>query len=204
MMNVLKSIIHPICRPLFETLEIGLVRTTRHSTIEAIKHFNNKPITAIEIGVYKGLNSKSILRNLNIKKLYLVDPFKEYEDYLNSENNKNQRHLDKVFLECKKRLRKWNNKIVFIKKFSDAAVTDVPDADFIYIDGNHEYQYVLKDIENYWKKVKKNGILAGHDINWGENHPVLKAVKDFCNKQNLDFYCSGECWWIKKQEHVLM
>ena len=52
----------------------------RGSVKLAKKHFNSKPIIAIEIGVSNGKNSKSILNELNISKLYLIDPYLSYRD----------------------------------------------------------------------------------------------------------------------------
>lgn len=41
--------------------------------------------------------------------------------------------------------------------------------DYVYIDGNHAYDYVKLDLETWYPKLKKGGILAGHDyisMNW--------------------------------------
>jgi glycosyltransferase involved in cell wall biosynthesis len=45
------------------------------------------------------------------------------------------------------------------------AVTDFADEslDFVYIDGNHQLKYVVEDIVEWTKKIKKGGIIAGHD-----------------------------------------
>jgi len=37
------------------------------------------------------------------------------------------------------------------------------DFDCVFIDGNHSYEYVKKDYENYYKLVKNGGIIAFHD-----------------------------------------
>jgi predicted O-methyltransferase YrrM len=130
----------------------------RHSVRFARRYFKNKPITAVEIGTYQGFNAKNMLKELNIKRLYIIDPYEEYNDYLDSESNKIQKHLSKVEREARNRLKKYDNKLVWIKKYSDDAVKDIPNQiDFIYIDGNHEYKYVKKDVENYWEKVRGGG-----------------------------------------------
>ena len=36
--------------------------------------------------------------------------------------------------------------------------------DFVYIDANHDVQHVMEDIAGWINKVKKGGILAGHDF----------------------------------------
>lgn len=196
-LSIKQIIIININNYLEDTLGINIKKTRRHSTNFAIKHFKNNPITAVEIGTFKGKNAKSILKNLNIKKLYLIDPWEEYEDYIKSEKEKNTNNLNKSFVECKKRLKNWEYKIKYVREYSDSAAKKIPLVDFVYIDGNHEYNYVLNDINNYYTKVKKGGILAGHDIDWG-NQQVLNALIDFCKKKNISFHVSGECWWILK------
>jgi len=54
-----------------------------------------------------------------------------------------------------------------VKQFSDNYI------DFLFIDGDHSYDAVVKDIECYLPKMKKNGIMAGHDI---VKDDVKKAV----------------------------
>jgi predicted O-methyltransferase YrrM len=66
-----------------------------------------------------------------------------------------------------------------IKGHSQELVSNYADEslDFCFIDGSHEYEDVKKDIQAYLKKVKKGGILAGHDYDslWGG---VIKAVDE--------------------------
>lgn len=48
--------------------------------------------------------------------------------------------------------------------------------DFVFIDGDHRYEYVLADIKAWLPKVKQGGMLAGHDYGWCED--VRKAVHE--------------------------
>ena len=80
------------------------------------------------------------------------------------------------------------------------------DVDFVYIDGNHSYEFVKKDIELYYPKVRNGGILGGHDFNL---YGVAKAVVEFIDKNNLKL-CNSKTndkykeverfidWWIVK------
>ncbi len=45
------------------------------------------------------------------------------------------------------------------------AVADFADnsLDFVYIDGNHDFRYIAEDISEWTNKVKKGGIVSGHD-----------------------------------------
>ena len=51
--------------------------------------------------------------------------------------------------------------------------------DAVFIDGNHSYEYVKKDLENFWPKVKDGGIIALHDANFeGERYGTPRVLRD--------------------------
>jgi hypothetical protein len=56
--------------------------------------------------------------------------------------------------------------------------------DFIFIDGNHEYEAVKQDINLYWPKLKTGGIMCGHDCEFLVNHQGIVNIK---NIRNSDF-----------------
>lgn len=67
--------------------------------------------------------------------------------------------------------------INILKKQSYAASQDYDDhsLDFVFIDADHTFEFVLNDIIAWYPKVKVGGTLAGHDYH--PNHPgVIKAV----------------------------
>jgi hypothetical protein len=172
---------------------------------EAVKfakdYFKNKDIDAVEIGVLTGRNSEDILKRLNINKIYLIDPYVEYESI---NDNKlfwvSKKRATRDFFLAKRRLRNYKNKIVWIKKYSDKAIKDIPIVDFVYIDGNHKYKFVKKDVFLYWEKVKSGGILSGHDIDvFDVRKAVFELIKD--KKINVDNFYLGEKrdWWIVKE-----
>ena len=157
----------------------------RHSIRYAKKYFNNRPIDVIEIGTYEGFNARNMFENFNINKMYLIDPYKEYSDYSESEDFQTQKNLSKVEALARKRLQKYSDKIVWIRKYSDEAIKEIEEkVDFIYIDGNHEYEYVLKDIKNYYPLLKIDGIISGHDV--ANFKGVGKALIEFCSENKID------------------
>ncbi len=53
--------------------------------------------------------------------------------------------------------------------------------DFVYIDGNHRYEFVKADLETYARKVRPGGFLAGDDYGvagWWDDG-VTRAVDEF-------------------------
>jgi len=68
------------------------------------------------------------------------------------------------------------------KQFADKSV------DFIFIDANHQYEYIKKDIEHWFPKLKDGGVIAGHDLQF---EGVTRAVKEFFGE-----YKSISNYWI--------
>jgi hypothetical protein len=52
---------------------------------------------------------------------------------------------------------------------SDNVHTLIPDnsVDLLFIDGSHDYERIKNDIINYWPKLKKGGVMLGHDFDFG-------------------------------------
>jgi hypothetical protein len=145
------------------------------------EHFiNQKKIKGCEIGVFKGENSESLLKELSISHLYLIDAWIQY-------NGLDFKPKKFPYRKVKRKFKK-DNRVLIIKKFSDEAVSYFSDyyLDFIYIDGNHKYEYVLNDLRNWYPKVKVNGVIAGHD--YGNRLGVKTAVKEFCFKLGISYH----------------
>lgn len=150
-------------------------------------------LIGVEIGTASGSNADNIMMTLPIKKLYVIDP---YEDYVDKEDIVTDWHNSQQMLEAKELLSSYGEKIIFIKKYSDKAVDNIPDnVDFVYIDGNHSYEYVKKDINLYYPKICNGGVLGGHDFNL---YGVAKAVIEFSDKYNIKVYNKDSDWWILK------
>lgn len=169
------------------------------ASIEFIANeFSGKELIAVEIGTCYGYNAKSILNNLNISKLYLVDPYKDY-DNLTDDNG----DLSKAKINAHKLINE-DERVVWIEEFSSKAADNIPNnLDFVYIDGNHSYDFVKRDIEVYYNKLKCGGVLAGHDIENGyckEHDGIVKAVMEFALINNLKLYIHAPDWWIIKGE----
>ncbi len=161
----------------------------------------SKPnLIGVEIGVFGGKNSHSLLKYSDIKMLYLVDPYKgDYEEF-------SQKKLDKEFKKAKRKLRKYKDKITWIRKKSKDAINEIPNnLDFVYIDGDHRYNFVKKDIEMYYSKLKEGGLLAGHDFqrrSKEKDSEVNKVVLEFIKKENLGLFTSMGDFWIIKNDYV--
>ncbi len=167
----------------------------RKSTYFIKDTFGNQPLIGVEIGTFMGENAKTILDTLNIEKLYLIDPYIEYIDEQKIPHAPYYRRFSHRLLK------KYKN-VVFIRKVSSEALPFIKEkVDFAYIDGNHEYEYVKKDLELYFAILKDGGVLSGHDYIIPD---VKKAVDEFAKKNKLKVFSSDMKtyedldWWIVK------
>lgn len=193
--------IEKIINGLLKQFNVVLVAVfPRHAVRFARKHFGNKPLNVAEIGTFEGKHAQSILTELQVEKFFVIDPYSDYSDYAESEPGTVTR-LNRARQNAQERLKDHADKITWIQKNSDQAIADLPDGlDFVYIDGNHEYEYVIKDMENYYRKLNSNGILAGHDITHKKfNRDVMQALIEFSNKYGVIPYVSRTDWWLVKK-----
>ena len=162
-----------------------------------------KNLIVAEIGVFKGDFSKIMLNLMKPKELHLIDIFegmmcsgdKDGNNVVWTNLNHELEILKKHFSE---------NENVFIHKGkSEKIMLGFSDDyfDVVYIDGDHSYEGVKRDLEVAYKKVKKGGLICGHD--YGLNFiSVMNAVNEFCTakKLKIDFLTNDGCpsFGIKK------
>lgn len=117
-----------------------------------------------EIGVENGIYSEILCRaNPNLH-LYSIDPWiaSAYEPGVHGVETE-QQNYDMRYKETKKRLAPY--KCDVIRETSLSGVKNFPDEslDFVYIDANHDFPNVANDIHAWSKKVRRGGIVSGHD-----------------------------------------
>ena len=168
----------------------------RPSTLIMKQYFSKREkLIGVELGVQKGRNAMSLLKELPIKTLYLIDIWSHYNesDLYIIDNNIHFKNYNFVLNKFRN-----NKKVKIIKGFSNQVVKSFKDnsLDFIYIDANHRFDYVYQDIDLWSKKVKKKGVISGHDI---ISFPsVLKAVISWCENNNKIFFINIPDWYIIK------
>ena len=163
-------------------------------------------LVGVEIGVGRGEHARSLLETLNIAKLYLIDPYEMYEAYVAGGSinyGDTQLPLSQAFIEAQKILKPFEKKITWIKKMSNDAMNDIEETlDFVYIDGNHDYEFVKNDIENYYPHLKKGGVIGGHDFYNGfakTHNGVVTAVTQFTVSKAIQLYVEQPDWWFYKE-----
>jgi len=155
--------------------------------------------TGAEIGVDRGMYSQILSEANPGVKLYCIDPWKVYNQY---DDIKDVRRINMNYSHTVRLLEPYNCEI--IKKSSMNAIKDFkPESlDFVYIDGNHRYEYVLEDVRAWSKIVRKGGIVSGHDYKArsrkykNPNPGVGKALDQYMAENKIDKFF----WMIKAND----
>ncbi len=152
--------------------------------LELARYFAQLGFTSgAEIGVAEGRYSQVLCQNIPDLKLIAVDSWDNYRTIRRAVgSSKTGEEL------TKERLLPF--KAIIIKKTSMDAVKDITDEslDFVYIDADHSYQAIKDDIREWSKKVRKGGIVSGHDYyifpNSGSKD-VINAVDEYVKEHGL-------------------
>ena len=130
--------------------------------------------TGIEIGCETGKTTKFLLDCYKNLKLYTIDPFVYNFNWSGVECN----IMEGLLLKTKELLEPYGERVQLIRKTSDEAHSEFENEsiDFVFIDGNHLFYQVKRDLDNYYSKVKPNGLFCGHDYDMED---VKKAVDSF-------------------------
>lgn len=162
------------------------------------EHFGGKFITGAEVGVCRGETSFTLLEQCkNIRMLYAIDAWKSYTDWIGVID---QPTLDKFLNITESNLKEYEKRVTIMKMDSVEASSTFGDhtLSFVFIDGDHSYEGVLKDLNAYYSKVKDGGIVSGHDWNMSS---VSSAINDFVKQNSLSVeikYGENNLWyWVK-------
>lgn len=131
----------------------------------------------VEIGVAYGYHADFILSNLPNIKYVGIDPYLagyDAEDIFCNDvqalfgEERAQVAMDRLFSTVSSNLEKFGSRATLIREKSWLGANQFDDGslDIVYIDGDHTYEAVVKDLAAWYPKVKKGGILCGDDIGW--------------------------------------
>jgi len=189
----------------------GLARKLRHDKQRRNKIFllkmMSKNSVCAEIGVFLGDFSAQILKYVEPKQLYLIDPWNNNEGMLKKKITTptlwTQDIRDKQYQLVKK---KFDNNpcIIIVREKSEIFLESLEDnfLDWVYIDGDHSTEAVLKDLKLSLKKVKSGGYITGDDISFDEDakntyKAVGKAVTSFLNAAPVELIL------IKNNQYII-
>jgi hypothetical protein len=155
----------------------------------------------VEVGVAFGGMSLSLLQTLPMLSLLGVDPFVPYDDNDAMSLPKDKMH--ELFFFTHRRVTtaypgRWR---LARCKSLEAALT-VPDEwlDFVFLDGDHRYEAITQDIRAWLPKVRKGGLICGHDFTpgWpGVVQAVQEAAATLDGFTDLKVDTKSACWFAR-------
>lgn len=148
--------------------------------------------TGVELGVANGFFSREILYCSNCERLYSIDRWTE------------PHHGMDEYLQALDRLHLFRTRSRVLRATFDEALVlfQVGSLDFVYVDGYaHTGQEGGKTLEDWWPKIKPDGVMAGHDYD-PLFQPTIDAVDAFVARHGLELHLTEEeklrSWWVVK------
>lgn len=159
-----------------------------------INNYKDKKINYLEIGTFFGANILSVANTYglhNDSRLYCIDPWEDYDDY---NEYKNQVSIIYNYFIYNITYSGIKDKIITKRGYSNIEIPKLQDEffDIIYIDGNHEPEYVLEDAVLSFRKLKKNGIMIFDDYGWGGPDLTKKGIDGFLSGYHKRIIYLGE------------
>jgi hypothetical protein len=163
--------------------------------------YRNKPVRIVELGVWKGHSVCYLAYKLPQAEVFAVDLFEN--SYRYDGHEKLLKQLPNVREEFDKMVKHYDVKNIKVlqgcswemaKEFEDGSV------DFLFIDADHSFECVRKDIQAWLPKMKGDGIIAGHDWEHPKHPGVKKAVIKTIGKPMM----GGNTVWWKDMKDVLL
>lgn len=140
----------------------------------------------VEIGSWKGLSTLCLAFGLkNGYKIYSIDP---HEMGIEHKREKIKNSY-KYFITNIKKFGVSKKVIPIVKTSKDAFENwNFGKIKLLWIDGNHNYEYVKYDVENWSKILEKNGILIMHDFGYSPTvYPDVRKVVFECLLNSMKF-----------------
>lgn len=158
-----------------------------YGIFEKVIKDNNFKLVA-EVGIGYGFHAKQILDNTNVDNLYLIDPMQFYPNDGFATDVISYGGFEKLVKNININLNEHKSRYTWFRQPSLTITNnEIQDEslDAIFIDGDHSYEAVSKDLPFWFKKLKKGGWLLGDD--YASCHPgTTKAVDEFKNINNLN------------------
>ena len=176
--------------------ELNITLKSRLHFPELINLLNYR--TALEVGVYEGKYATHLLEMCPQISITLVDAW-------DGAGVSNSYDTEAVYSKVLGIQEKYGTRRVrIVREQSPEASLNSQIAnqqfDFIYIDADHSYDAVVKDIHAWWPKVRIGGVLAGHDYNNRGNKRVKKAVDSIFKNVNITQERCASWWTLKSTE----
>ena len=145
----------------------------------------------VEVGTGKGTNAKYLLDHC--PDIILIEVA-----YYPGEITLTCRSADeKAKRMWLRRIKPHRSRVDIIAKPSVEAAKKIKDqsVDVVFIDADHAYESVIQDVLAWCSKVKRGGLLCGHDYAHPRFPGVKRAVDEVAGQNVQAFNCADWVWW---------
>lgn len=155
-------------------------------------------VVGVEVGVLRGKSATICLRRRPGLRLLLVDPWRTEGIVADPPGD--------VRAACIASILPCRDRVALDERPGVEAAADFPDgsADYVFVDGLHDYASVRADLAAWGPKVARGGVLMGHD--WSHpKHPewgVQRAVEEYAATWSPELApevggVCGLCWALR-------
>lgn len=179
-----------------QSQQIAPVRIRGLDRKRLVQHYGEAGLTkGAEIGVDRGRFSEYMFKVIPDLELLCVDPWRWKLRGASRYKSTVERLKEK--------------QATIIRKTSLEASLEIPDGslDFVYIDGDHTFDFVMTDLIVWGQKVREGGIISGHDYYRFRRAGVIPAVDIYTKQHNVTrWFLTDErtpsFFWIKEPSFV--
>jgi predicted O-methyltransferase YrrM len=170
--------------------------TTRHDFAKLINELNLK--VGVELGVSYGAYSDFLLSNSDLEKLYSIDSWStDYSETLAATFKHwtiNHGEVEKAEAISREVLSKHGQRSIIMKgnSFDYASQFEDNSVDFVFFDAGHRFTGFALDMINWWPKIKKGGLIAGHDYWRKHRYEVMDVANAFLFEHRLIMHLTYE------------
>ena len=185
-----------------------------HGDILLNEIIKKKPKVFLEIGVFHGVTARNVCELLyqihgNEFKYIGLDLFQKSEENISEviPNTEFKNPIKHFYFKYVKRkdpyslesvedlLKKFKNNIHLIKGNSNKILKkiDMKQIDFVFLDGGHDYDTVVNDLNCCKEVINLKGTVICDDYNLGSAPGVKRAIDEFVNKNKFrcEFICEN-------------
>lgn len=167
----------------------------KDSVIQLIKEHHCQQVA--EIGIFRAVLAQEVVKRCHLNRYYLIDPWRPFEgegtqpwvEQITSGSWDDMcQGAYHIFANCPE------VRIVRLDSVRASKLFGYGYLDMVFIDADHSYEAVLRDIRAWLPVVRNGGIISGHD--YGTYKGVVRAVNEIFKKkvQRLP----GSVWYVEK------
>lgn len=183
-------------------METAHLKSGRKRWDEILNRLPEGNATVIEVGVWHGKNALHLLHGNESVHLTMIDTWEPPEkdsSYYKSGSKiavKSRKEFEQAYISATNVMRRFPERTRILAMTSQEACDLIPDnsVDLVFIDADHSYESVMKDISCWLPKVKPGGYLCGHDYGHPYQGNVKQAVDRYFGPSRIEI--AGDYTWF--------